>query len=154
MLFRSRLSIKGPTGCKYLSDSRQGNYVQSGWNYPGDLFIQDSDGYLYYQSRDDDMIITSGYNVGAPEVEDALLKHPAIQECGVIGQQDLDRGMVVKAFCVLKAGHIPSEELKKTLQEHVKNILAPYKYPREISFVENLPRTETGKLQRFRLKQI
>ncbi len=149
-----RLSIKGPTGCKYLSDSRQGNYVQSGWNYPGDLFIQDSDGYLYYQSRDDDMIITSGYNVGAPEVEDALLKHPAIQECGVIGQQDLDRGMVVKAFCVLKAGHIPSEELKKTLQEHVKNILAPYKYPREISFVENLPRTETGKLQRFRLKQI
>ena len=149
-----RLKVKGPSGCKYMDDSRQSNYVQRGWNYPGDLFIQDSEGYLFYQSRDDDMIITAGYNVGAPEVEDALLKHPAILECGIVGQQDTERGMVVKAFCVLREGHSPSTELTKALQEHVKHLLAPYKYPREISYVEKLPRTETGKLQRFKLKQL
>ena len=149
-----RLRVKGPTGCKYMGDPRQANYVQGGWNFPGDLFKQDNDGYLYYQSRDDDMIITAGYNVGAPEVEDALLKHPAVQECAVIGQKDEERGMLVKAFCVLRDGYSPGLELTKILQDHVKNLLAPYKYPREISYVDKLPRTETGKLQRFKLKEI
>jgi 2-aminobenzoate-CoA ligase len=148
------LKVRGPTGCKYMDDPRQSKYVRGGWNYPGDLFIQDHEGYLYYQSRDDDMIITSGYNVGAPEVEDALLKHPSVLECGVVGKEDFERGMIVKAYCVLKEGILPSEELTFALQDHVKNLLAPYKYPREISFVDKLPRTETGKLQRFKLKQI
>ena len=148
-----KLAVIGPTGCKYLDDSRQASYVKAGWNYPGDAFLQDEDGYFVYQARADDMIITAGYNVGGPEVEDALLKHPAVAECGVIGQPDEERGMIVKAFCVLKAGHAADAAMVKALQDHVKSIIAPYKYPREIEFVQALPRTETGKLQRFRLRE-
>ena len=149
-----KLAVIGPTGCKYLDDARQANYVKAGWNYPGDAFLQDDDGYFFYQARADDMIITSGYNVGGPEVEDALLKHPAVAECGVIGKPDDERGMIVKAFCVLKPGNEANADMVRTLQEHVKATIAPYKYPREVEFVMALPRTETGKLQRFRLRQL
>ena len=149
-----RLAVTGPTGCRYLDDPRQTRYVRDGWNYPGDTFMQDEDGYFHYQARDDDMIITAGYNVGGPEVEDALLLHPAVAECGVVGKPDSERGMIVKAYCVLRNTHTPSTELIKALQDHVKLALAPYKYPREIEFVTQLPRTETGKLQRFRLRQM
>jgi 2-aminobenzoate-CoA ligase len=148
-----KLAVIGPTGCKYLDDPRQAHYVKGGWNYPGDAFLQDADGYFVYQARADDMIITAGYNVGGPEVEDALLKHPAVAECGVIGKPDEERGMIVKAFCVLKPGHAGDAAMVKALQEHVKATIAPYKYPREIEFVAALPRTETGKLQRFKLRQ-
>jgi 2-aminobenzoate-CoA ligase len=149
-----KLAVIGPTGCKYLDDPRQANYVKDGWNYPGDAFTQDEDGYFFYQARADDMIITSGYNVGGPEVEDALLRHPAVAECGVIGKPDEERGMIVKAFCVLKPGQGGGPEMVKTLQDHVKATIAPFKYPREIEFVASLPRTETGKLQRFKLRQL
>jgi 2-aminobenzoate-CoA ligase len=149
-----RLAVIGPTGCRYLDDERQQRYVQSGWNYPGDAFLQDDDGYFHYQARDDDMIITAGYNVGGPEVEDALLKHPAVAECGVVGKTDVERGMIIKAYCVLRPPHEGDSDLVKLLQDHVKASLAPYKYPREISFVTQLPRTETGKLQRFKLRQM
>ncbi len=148
-----KLAVIGPTGCRYLDDPRQANYVKDGWNYPGDAFTQDADGYFFYQARADDMIITSGYNVGGPEVEDALLKHPAVAECGVVGKPDDERGMIVKAYCVLKPGHTGDAALTKALQDHVKATIAPFKYPREIEFVTVLPRTETGKLQRFRLRQ-
>lgn len=148
-----KLAVIGPTGCKYLDDARQANYVKNGWNFPGDAFVQDADGYFFYQARADDMIITSGYNVGGPEVEDALLKHPAVAECGVIGKPDDERGMIVKAFCVLRSGHSGDAAMVKALQDHVKAMIAPFKYPREIEFVDALPRTETGKLQRFRLRQ-
>ena len=148
-----KLAVIGPTGCKYLDDQRQANYVHHGWNYPGDAFTQDSDGYFFFQARADDMIITAGYNVCGPEVEDALLRHPAVAECGVIGKPDATRGMIVKAFCVLKAGAAGDLAMVKTLQDHVKATIAPFKYPREIEFVASLPRTETGKLQRFRLRQ-
>ncbi len=148
-----KLAVIGPTGCKYMDDARQAAYVKGGWNHPGDAFIQDEEGYFFYQARTDDMIITAGYNVGAPEVEDALLKHPAVAECGVIGKPDEQRGMIVKAFCVLKPGFAGDEAMARALQEHVKASIAPYKYPREIEFPASLPRTETGKLQRFRLKQ-
>jgi 2-aminobenzoate-CoA ligase len=148
-----KLAVIGPTGCRYLDDERQANYVKNGWNYPGDAFLQDEDGYFFYQARADDMIITSGYNVGGPEVEDALLKHPAVAECGVIGVPDEERGMVVKAFVVLKPDHKPDAAMCRQLQEHVKATLAPFKYPRQLEFVASLPRTETGKLQRFRLRQ-
>jgi 2-aminobenzoate-CoA ligase len=147
-----RIAVIGPTGCRYLDDARQTNYVKDGWNYPGDAFVQDADGYFFYQARTDDMIITSGYNVGAPEVEDALLRHPAVAECGVIGQSDEARGMIVIAFCVLRPGVVGDAALVQALQDHVKASIAPYKYPREIAFLDKLPRTETGKLQRFRLK--
>ncbi len=149
-----KLAVVGPTGCKYLDDARQLLYVRNGWNYPGDAFMQDADGYFYYQARTDDMIVTSGYNVGAPEVEDALLSHPAVSECAVVGVADDARGMVIKAFCVLKAGHTGDTAMGKCLQDHVKAVIAPYKYPREIEFVSALPRTETGKLQRFKLKAL
>lgn len=148
-----RLAVIGPTGCRYLDDERQRQYVRHGWNYPGDAFMQDDDGYFFYQARADDMIITSGYNVGGPEVEDALLKHPAVAECGVIGEPDDERGMIVKAFCVLKPGFDPGEDMVAALQNHVKSVLAPYKYPRAIEFLKTLPRTETGKLQRYLLRQ-
>ena len=147
-----RLAVKGATGCKYLDDVRQTGYVKDGWNYPGDAFMQDHEGYFFYQARADDMIITAGYNVGAPEVEDALLKHPAVAECGVIGKPDEARGMIVKAFCVLKPGCTGDAAMVKSLQDHVKATIAPFKYPREIEFLASLPRTETGKLQRFKLK--
>lgn len=149
-----RLAIIGPVGCRYLDDARQSDYVRNGWNYPGDSFVQDEDGYFFYQARVDDMIITAGYNVGGPEVEDALLKHPAVAECGVVGKPDADRGMIVKAFCVLKPGYVGDRALIEALQEHVKATIAPFKYPREIEFIAALPRTETGKLQRFKLKQL
>ena len=148
-----KLAVQGPTGCRYMDDARQANYVRAGWNLPGDAFVQDADGYFFYQARTDDMIITSGYNVGAPEVEDALLRHPAVAECGVIGKPDEERGMIVKAFCVLRSGQVGDAVLVRQLQDHVKASIAPYKYPREIEFVATLPRTETGKLQRYRLKQ-
>jgi 2-aminobenzoate-CoA ligase len=146
------LAVIGPTGCKYFDDSRQANYVKNGWNYPGDALTQDEDGYFFYQSRADDMIITSGYNVAGVEVEDALLKHAAVAECGVIGKPDDERGMIVKAFVVLKAGQSDGHDMVKRLQDHVKATLAPYKYPREIEFRASLPRTETGKLQRYKLR--
>ncbi|MET3376670.1 2-aminobenzoate-CoA ligase [Variovorax boronicumulans] len=149
-----KLALQGPVGCRYLDDPRQGDYVKNGWNYPGDSFVQDDDGYFFYQARADDMIITAGYNVGGPEVEDALLKHPAVAECGVIGKPDTDRGMIVKAFCVLKPGNTGDAAMVKALQDHVKATIAPFKYPREIEFVTALPRTETGKLQRFKLRQL
>ena len=149
-----RLAVKGPTACKYMDDVRQSKYVQNGWNITGDLFKQDEDGYFFYQARDDDMIITAGYNVSSPEVEDSLLSHPLVLECAVVGQKDVERGMVVKAFCVLKEGHVPHPALIQELQDHVKTHLAPYKYPRIIECVDQLPRTQTGKLQRFKLKQL
>jgi 2-aminobenzoate-CoA ligase len=148
-----KLAVVGATGCKYLDDARQANYVKGGWNYPGDAFSQDQDGYFFFSARADDMIITSGYNVGGPEVEDALLRHPAVAECGVVGKPDEARGMIVKAFCVLKPGHRADAAMVRALQDHVKASIAPFKYPREIEFVASLPRTETGKLQRFRLRQ-
>jgi 2-aminobenzoate-CoA ligase len=148
-----RLAIKGPTGCRYLDDDRQRKFVRDGWNLPGDTFVQDADGYLYYQARNDDMIISAGYNIAGPEVEDALLRHPAVAECGVVGLPDEERGQVVKAFVVLKPGIDGDAAMVKTLQDFVKAEIAPYKYPRAIAFVEALPRTETGKLQRFTLRQ-
>ncbi len=148
-----KLAVVGPTGCRYLDDERQRNYVRQGWNYPGDAFVQDDDGYFFYQARADDMIITAGYNVGGPEVEDALMRHPAVAECGVVGQPDEERGMIVKAYCVLKPGHAGDQRMVEALQEHVKQQLAPYKYPRAIEFLDRLPRTETGKLQRYLLRQ-
>jgi 2-aminobenzoate-CoA ligase len=147
-----KLAVIGPTGCKYLGDSRQANYVKHGWNYPGDAFLQDEDDYYFYQARADDMIISAGYNIGGPEVEDCLLKHACVAECGVIGQPDDERGMIVKAIVVLKPGQLGDEAMVKALQDHVKAHLAPYKYPRAIEFRTQLPRTETGKLQRFKLR--
>jgi 2-aminobenzoate-CoA ligase len=147
-----RLAVKGPTGCRYLDDSRQAAYVSNGWNLTGDTYLVDAEGYFCYQGRTDDMIISAGYNIGGAEVEDCLLAHPAVAECGVVGVADAERGQVVKACVVLKAGHNPDTAMAKALQEHVKNSLAPYKYPRLIEFRSAMPRTETGKLQRFRLR--
>lgn len=149
-----QLAVRGPTGCKYLSDERQHNYVRHGWNLTGDTVMMDAQGYVHYQARSDDMIISAGYNIGGPEVEDALLMHPAVQECGVIGKPDPERGMVVQAFCVLAPDFTPGPHLVKELQDHVKQHLAPYKYPRNIVFVDQLPRTPTGKLQRFKLRDL
>lgn len=148
-----RLAVQGPTGCRYLSDERQAAYVQNGWNITGDTFIQDADGRFWYQARNDDMIVSAGYNIAGPEVEAALLLHPAVKECGVVGAPDAERGMIVKAYVVPAAGFTPGPELVKQLQDFVKAEIAPYKYPRAIEFVDSLPRTETGKLQRFALRQ-
>lgn len=147
-----RLAVKGPTGCRYLDDPRQTVFVQNGWNLPGDTFSMDEDGYFYYQARNDDMIVTAGYNIAGPEVEDALLTHEAVHECGVIGQPDPERGNIIHAFVVLKAGYADGPQMVNALQEHVKSQIAPYKYPRAVTFIERLPRTETGKLQRFALR--
>jgi 2-aminobenzoate-CoA ligase len=147
------LAVKGPTGCRYLDDPRQANYVQNGWNLTGDAYLMDADGYFHFQSRTDDMIVSAGYNIGAPEVEDALLLHPAVAECAVIGVADEERGQIVKAFVVLRPGHPPGDALARELQDFVKQAIAPYKYPRAVAFRESLPRTETGKLQRFVLRQ-
>ena len=149
-----RLAVRGPTGCRYLDDTRQATYVQGGWNFPGDAFVQDGDGYFIYQARTDDMIITAGYNVAGPEVEAALLQHPAVAECGVVGRPDDERGMIILAYVVLKPGQAADTAQVKALQDHVKHSLAPYKYPREVRFVSALPRTETGKLQRFALRKM
>ncbi len=147
-----RLAVKGPTGCRYLADERQHDYVFKGWNLTGDAYCVDVDGYFIYQARTDDMIISGGYNIAGPEVEAALLAHPAVAECAVIGVADEERGQIVKAFVVLRAGVIGDEAVARMLQEFVKATVAPYKYPRAIEFRASLPRTETGKLQRFRLR--
>jgi 2-aminobenzoate-CoA ligase len=147
-----RLAVKGPTGCRYLADERQKNYVQRGWNLTGDAYAMDEGGYFFFQARTDDMIISAGYNIAGPEVEDALLSHPAVAECGVVGAPDPERGTVVKAFVVLKKDFPKNDSTAKTLQEHVKQAIAPYKYPRVIEFIDALPRTETGKVQRFKLR--
>ena len=148
-----RLAVKGPTGCRYLADERQAQYVQHGWNVTGDAYLVDDDGCFVYQARIDDMIISGGYNIAGPEVESALLLHPKVAECGVIGVADEERGQIVKAFVVPSAGVEPGETLARELQDFVKQTIAPYKYPRAIEFRTALPRTETGKLQRFRLRQ-
>lgn len=148
-----RLAVRGPTGCRYLDDPRQARYVERGWNITGDTYIQDEDGYFWYQARSDDMIISAGYNIAGPEVEAALLTHPLVRECGVVGMPDEERGMVVKAFVVLADGALGDAATVRALQEHVKAEIAPYKYPRRVEFVASLPRTETGKLQRFALRQ-
>lgn len=148
-----RLAVKGPTGCRYLEDDRQSVFVQQGWNLPGDTFYMDDDDYLFYQARNDDMIVSSGYNIAGPEVEGALLLHGAVAECGVVAHPDEKRGSIVKAFVVLKPGYVGDAAMVQTLQDHVKLTIAPYKYPRAIEFIETLPRTETGKLQRFLLRK-
>jgi 2-aminobenzoate-CoA ligase len=148
-----RLAVKGPTGCRYFDDERQADYVQNGWNVTGDTYRKDRDGYFWYVARSDDMIVSSGYNIAAPEVENALLAHPAVQECAVIGAPCPERGQKVKAFVVLAPGYSPDADTVTLLQDHVKAAIAPYKYPREIEFVPALPKTATGKLQRFALRQ-
>ncbi|RJF69026.1 2-aminobenzoate-CoA ligase [Deinococcus cavernae] len=147
-----RLAVKGPVGCRYLDDERQSVYVQNGWNITGDTYVLTGDGYFEYQARSDDMIVSSGYNIAAPEVEGALLRHPAVAECAVVGLPDDLRGQVVSAFVVLAPNHQPSDLLKKELQAFVKDEIAPYKYPRRIEFRSALPKTATGKLQRFQLR--
>ena len=148
-----RLAIKGPTGCRYLDDARQTSYVQNGWNLTGDAYLVDQDGYYWYQSRTDDMIISAGYNIAGPEVEDVLLTHPAVAECGVVGAVDEARGQIVKAYVVLRPGFDGDDRTTRALQELVKTTIAPYKYPRAIQFVAALPRTENGKIQRFKLRR-
>ncbi len=148
-----RLAVRGPTGCRYLADDRQKKYVQNGWNVTGDTYMMDADGYFWYQARSDDMIISSGYNIAGPEVEAALLTHAAVAECGVVGCPDEERGQIVKAYVVLRAGMSGDAAMTKTLQDHVKATVAPYKYPRAIEFVADLPKTQTGKLQRFELRR-
>jgi 2-aminobenzoate-CoA ligase len=148
------LRVKGPTGCRYLADERQRKYVRGGWNYTGDAYSVDADGYFRYHARTDDMIVSAGYNIAGPEVEEALMTHPAVAECGVAGVPDEERGQIVKAWVVLREGQTPGDAMAKTLQEHVKRTVAPYKYPRAVAFVDKLPRTATGKLQRFRLREI
>ncbi|QOQ82736.1 MULTISPECIES: benzoate-CoA ligase family protein [Comamonas] len=148
-----RLAVQGPTGCRYLNDSRQTKYVSRGWNLTGDAYLMDVDGYFVYQARTDDMIISAGYNIAAPEVEEALMQHRSVAECAVIGVADSERGQIVKAFVVLRAGHVASDAMVMELQDFVKSQVAPYKYPRAVQFVDQLPRTATGKLQRFRLHQ-
>jgi len=148
-----RLAVRGPTGCRYLADDRQTKYVQNGWNVTGDTYLMDADGYFFYQARSDDMIISAGYNIAGPEVEAALLNHAAVAECGVVGCPDEDRGQIVKAYVVLRAGETGDTALTKVLQDHVKAAIAPYKYPRAIEYVAELPKTQTGKLQRFELRR-
>jgi 2-aminobenzoate-CoA ligase len=149
-----RLAVKGPTGCRYLADDRQLQYVQHGWNYTGDAYLVDEDGWFVFQARNDGMIVSAGYNIAGPEVEGALLGHPAVAECGVIGVPDAERGQIVKAYVALKAGFAADDAMARQLQEHVKQSIAPYKYPRAVEFIASMPRTETGKLQHFRLKQM
>jgi 2-aminobenzoate-CoA ligase len=149
-----KLAVRGPTGCRYLADSRQTNYVRGGWNLTGDAFVQDEKGRFCFVARADDMIISSGYNIAGPEVEAALLSHPAVAECGVVGAPDEARGMIVKAYVVVASGITADETLATALQEHVKREIAPYKYPRALEFVTQLPKTETGKLKRFALRQL
>jgi 2-aminobenzoate-CoA ligase len=148
-----QLRVRGPTGCRYLNDARQTQYVRNGWNYTGDAYLMDVEGYFFYQARTDDMIVSAGYNIAAPEVEEALMTHAAVAECGVIGVPDEERGQIVKAFVVLRPLFAGNEVMGRLLQDHVKQSIAPYKYPRAIKFVDALPRTATGKLQRFRLKE-
>ncbi len=147
------LAVKGPTGCRYLADERQRTYVRDGWNLTGDTYIRDADGYFWYRARSDDMIISGGYNIAGPEIEEILLGHPDVAECGVVGVPDEARGQIVKAFVILRDGAAPGDAKAHELQDLVKQRIAPYKYPRAIEFVDSLPRTNTGKLQRFKLRQ-
>ena len=147
-----RLAVKGPTGCRYLADERQKQYVINGWNLTGDAYEIDEDGYFYYRARMDDMIVSAGYNIAGLEVEEVLLAHEAVAECAVVAWPDEERGQIVKAFVVLKEPALASEMMIKILQSHVRSTIAPYKYPRAIVFVSKLPRTETGKVQRFKLR--
>jgi len=148
------LATRGPTGCRYLDNiERQKGYVKNGWNLPGDRYRQDKDGYFWYVARADDMIISAGYNIGGPEVEAVLLDHPKVKECAVVGAPDAERGRIVKAFVVLRNPAEAGEACTKELQDYVKAQIAPFKYPRAIEFVSDLPRTETGKVQRFKLRQ-
>ncbi|AZL59383.1 2-aminobenzoate-CoA ligase [Tabrizicola piscis] len=148
-----RLAVRGPTGCRYMADDRQRAYVRDGWNLTGDSFWQDDEGRFHFAARSDDMIISAGYNIAGPEVEAALLSHPAVLECAVVGAADEDRGQIVEAHVVLAAGQVGDALMVKLLQDHVKKVIAPYKYPRRVVFCDSLPKTQTGKIQRFRLRQ-
>jgi len=148
-----RLAVRGPTGCRYLADDRQRAYVQDGWNITGDSFSMDDDGYLHFAARNDDMIISSGYNIAGPEVEAALLSHAKVSECAVVGAPDEARGSIVQAHVVLIDGAQGNALTIKELQDHVKARIAPYKYPRDVRFVDALPKTQTGKIQRFALRE-
>lgn len=148
-----KLAVRGPTGCRYLADDRQAVYVRDGWNLTGDSFRQDDDGHFHFAARSDDMIVSSGYNIAGPEVEAALLAHPHVVECGVIGVPDTERGQIVQAHIVLAHNVPASDETQKNLQDHVKATIAPYKYPRSVVFIETMPKTQTGKIQRFRLRE-
>ena len=148
-----RLAVKGPTGCKYLNDDRQRDYVIDGWNVTGDICKRDEDGYIWYVSRFDDMIISAGYNIAGPDVEAALMLHEAVLECAVVGTPDVERGQVVTAYIVLRPGYEESESLQQAMQQHVKSTIAPYKYPRTIVCIDSLPKTQTGKIQRYKLLQ-
>jgi 2-aminobenzoate-CoA ligase len=150
-----KLAVRGPTGCRYLDNiERQKAYVQNGWNLTGDSYVRDKNGYYWYQARTDDMIISAGYNISGPEVENVLLLNPKVKECAVVGLPDEERGQAVSAYIVLAEGLTGSPQLAKELQDFVKREIAPYKYPRRIEFVDALPRTATGKLQRYRLRGI
>src|SRR6185503_10971937 len=146
------LAVRGPTGCRYLADDRQTRYVRDGWNLTGDDFVRDKDGVFHFAARADYMIISSPYNIAGPEVETALLAHPEVAECAVVGAPDVERGQIVEAHVVLREGVVGDEACAKRLQDHVKATIAPYKYPRSVKFVSALPKTQTGKIQRFRLK--
>jgi 2-aminobenzoate-CoA ligase len=148
-----RLAVRGPTGCRYLADARQKSYVCDGWNLTGDAFLRDTEGRFHFAARADDMIVSAGYNIAGPEVEAALLSHPDVSECAVVGATDSERGQIVSAYVVLKPGVIGDPLCVKRLQDHVKAVIAPYKYPRAVSFVDALPKTQTGKIQRFKLRQ-
>ncbi|MFN4159202.1 MAG: AMP-binding protein [Gemmobacter sp.] len=148
-----RLAVRGPTGCRYMADARQGKYVEGGWNITGDAFWQDDQGYFHFAARNDDMIVSAGYNIAGPEVEAALLSHPDVAECAVVGEPDAERGQVVVAHVVLVAGCAGDADCVRRLQDHVKAVIAPYKYPRRVVFCDVLPKTQTGKIQRFRLRQ-
>ena len=147
-----KLAVRGPTGCRYLADKRQKEYVSDGWNLTGDTFMQDADGYFHFVARADDMIVSAGYNIAAVEVEDALMGHAAVAECAVIGVADEERGQIVKAFVILRPKTVASETLKHELQQFCKHTVAPYKYPREIEFVAELPKTISGKTRRVELR--
>jgi len=148
-----RLAVKGPTGCRYLADDRQRSYVQDGWNLTGDTFVQDEAGYFHFAARNDDLIVSGGYNIAGPEVEAALLDHPDVAECAVIGLPDEGRGQLVQAHVVLRDGVPADDDTRARLQNHVKAAIAPYKYPRSVVFTTALPKTATGKIQRFRLRE-
>jgi 2-aminobenzoate-CoA ligase len=149
-----RLAVRGPTGCRYLADTRQFVYVQNGWNVTGDTYVMDQDRYFWYQARSDDMIISAGYNIAGPDVEAALLTHPAVADCGVVGVADEERGQIVKAYVILRPDHSGDAAMTKLLQDHVKAAIAPFKYPRAVEYVTELPKTQTGKLQRFELRRM
>jgi 2-aminobenzoate-CoA ligase len=148
-----RLAVRGPTGCRYLADDRQSKYAQDGWNITGDAFWRDEEGYFHFAARTDDMIVSAGYNIAGPEVETALLSHPAVLECAVVGASDEERGQIVEAHVVLANGHDATPLMAKLLQDYVKTVIAPYKYPRRVKFIDQLPKTQTGKIQRFQLRK-